>query len=57
MKVQCDYCGAWFNPVADVLACYCPHCDTWLCAHCYTAASLAWFEKRGVTGEFVTIFL
>jgi len=54
MKVRCDYCGAWFDPAEDVLACYCPHCDRWSCADCYIAASLAWFERRRAIGEFPT---
>jgi predicted nucleic acid-binding Zn-ribbon protein len=45
MKVQCNYCGIWFDPTQNVMATYCPRCDRWSCEACYQAGSLAWFEK------------
>jgi hypothetical protein len=56
MKVECHYCGIWFDPAENVLACYCPHCDRWSCADCYMAASLAWYEKLGLIGELIAAF-
>lgn len=54
MKVQCDYCGGWFDPSGPDWAFYCPHCDKWTCATCHLEASHAWLEKRRARDPFVS---